>query len=194
MVIDTVVNDLVRQRLKSEQVSSNKLVQYELSSNSSHLSDEIPSEPIVSFASFRLSSMERKPVAVAQPPCNLCQKKSNLIVLCEHCQADICELCMKKHYEILTDTLEKKWIECEKKFHQINAYVCRFSHHFRDQSRCNHVFSALSHHNKTIAITKLNQLRETIEERTKNLKLVIENHQQTLARHIDDHIEQLEEM
>lgn len=54
--------------------------------------------------------------------------------------------------------------------------------------------SALSHQKKTTTISKLNQMRTTIEERTKNIQLIVENHQKTLARHIDEQIEQLEQM
>lgn len=52
---------------------------------------------------------------------------------------------------------------------------------------------ALSHENKTIAIAKLDTIRKTIEERTKNLKSIIDTHRQTLAKHIDNHIQSLEQ-
>jgi len=52
----------------------------------------------------------------------------------------------------------------------------------------------LSHQNKTIAISKLDEIRKTIEERTKNLKNIIDNHRQTLAKHIDNHVQNLEQM
>jgi hypothetical protein len=47
-----------------------------------------------------------------------------MIILCEHCQSDICELCMEKHYQIITDLLHDKWNQCKEKFDQINEHVC----------------------------------------------------------------------
>jgi hypothetical protein len=52
----------------------------------------------------------------------------------------------------------------------------------------------LSHQNKTVAISKLDAIRKTIEERTKHLKNLIDNHRQILANNIDDHIQNLEQM
>jgi len=47
-----------------------------------------------------------------------------MIILCEHCKSDICELCMEKHYQVITDLLHDKWIQCKEKFEQINEHVC----------------------------------------------------------------------
>ncbi|CAF0784797.1 unnamed protein product [Rotaria sordida] len=180
LVIDTVVNDLVRQHIKQKQISSKKLVDYDLISISSpRTEDDInPNDQQIplSIASSSIHSTARKQVAVAQPPCTICKKKSNMIILCEHCNSDICELCMEKHYQIITDTLHDKWIQCKEKFDQINE----------------HVFVSLQ--NKTTAISKLDAVRKTIEERSKNLKITIDNHRQTLAKHIDSHIQNLEQI
>jgi hypothetical protein len=110
-----MVNDLVHQRLKQDEIRSSKLV----NEPSIHLDGQDHSR-----GSAVVVPTERKTVAVAQPPCSICKKKSSLVVLCEHCQSDICELCMAKHYEVLTESLQHKWMECQKKFHQINAHVC----------------------------------------------------------------------
>ena len=69
----------------------------------------------------------RKQVAVAQPPCSICKKKIHLIILCEHCQCDICELCLEKHYQVTTDLLQDKWMQCKTKFEQINERVCTYT-------------------------------------------------------------------
>ena len=47
-----------------------------------------------------------------------------MIILCQHCKTDICELCMEKHYEIIGDVLQNKWMQCKEKFDQINEHVC----------------------------------------------------------------------
>ncbi len=52
----------------------------------------------------------------------------------------------------------------------------------------------ISHQNKMGAISKLDAIRKTIEERSKNLKIIIDNHRQTLAKHIDNHVQNLEQM
>jgi len=116
LVIDTVVNDLVRQHIKQKQISSTKIVDYDITSISSR-------EDNTNNVSIS-SSNQRKQVAVAQPPCSICKKKSNLIILCEHCKTDICELCMEKHYQIISDQLQEKWIQSKEKFEQINEHVC----------------------------------------------------------------------
>jgi hypothetical protein len=41
---------------------------------------------------------------------------------------------------------------------------------------------------------KLDTIRKTIEERTKHLKNIIDNQRQILAKHIDQHVENLEQM
>ncbi|CAF0755923.1 unnamed protein product [Rotaria sp. Silwood1] len=180
LVIDNVVNDLVRQQIKQKQASSKKLVDYDsISISSPQTEDDInpnDQQTALSISSSSLPLTTRKQVAVAQPPCTICKRKSNMIILCEHCNSDICELCMEKHYQIIIDILHDKWIQCKKKFDQINE----------------HVF--LSHHNKMTAISKLDDIRKTIEERSKNLKSTIDNHRQTLAKHIDNHIQSLEQI
>ncbi|CAF2928693.1 unnamed protein product [Rotaria sp. Silwood2] len=180
LVIDTVVNDLVHQHIKQRQASSKKLVDYDsISISSPRTEDDVnpnDQQTPLSISSSSLPPTARKQVAVAQPPCTICKKKSNMIILCEHCNSDICELCMEKHYQIITDKLNNKWIQCKEKFDQINE----------------HVF--LSHQNKMTAISKLDAIRKTIEERSKNLKITIDNHRQTLAKHIDNHIQSLEQI
>lgn len=93
-----------------------KLVDYEINSISSRLTEDD-----VSIA----SSNTRKQIAVVQPPCSICQKKSNLLIFCDHCQSEICELCMEQHYERITNQLEQRWIHCKGKFEQINQNVGR---------------------------------------------------------------------
>ena len=108
-------------------MTSKKLVDYDCTSISSRITDEDHLHDHQTSLSTSISTSLptiRKQVAVAQPPCSICKKKSNLIILCEHCKSDICELCMEKHYQILTDTLNNKWIQCKEKFDQINQYVC----------------------------------------------------------------------
>lgn len=117
-MIDTVVNDLVRQHIKQKEISSMKLVEYEIHSISSRLTEE-------DNDNISIVSNTRKQVAVAQPPCSICQKKSNLLVVCEHCQSDICELCIEEHYQRITDQLQEKWTHCKAKFKQINENVGR---------------------------------------------------------------------
>lgn len=135
MVIDTVVNDLVRQHIKQKQISSTKLVDYDESSISSHLTEEEEEDnnnynnsndyqTNFSASSSSLLPNPRKQVAVAQPPCSICKKKSHMIILCEHCKSDICEICMEKHRQIITDILHNKWMQCKEKFEQINEHVC----------------------------------------------------------------------
>ena len=51
----------------------------------------------------------------------------------------------------------------------------------------------VSHQNKTSAISKLDGIRKTIEERTKNFKNLIDNHRRILANNIDNHIQNLEQ-
>jgi tRNA A37 N6-isopentenylltransferase MiaA len=118
-----------------------------------------------------------------------------MIILCEHCQLDICELCMEKHYQIITNSLQKKWSECKDKFEQINEHVC-MSIVFLDDGRLSFCFEYLvvSHQNQISAVSKLDGIRQTIDERTKNLKIVIENHRQTLTKCIDNHLQMLEQM
>ena len=99
-----------------------KLVDYEIHSISSRLSEEDNR----SVSSNHLLSNTRKQVAVAQPPCSICQKKTNLLVLCEHCQSDICELCMEEHYQRITNQLQEGWKHCRAKFEQINQNVGRW--------------------------------------------------------------------
>ncbi len=41
---------------------------------------------------------------------------------------------------------------------------------------------------------KLDTIRKTIEERTRHLKNIIDNQRQILAKHIDQHVENLEQM
>lgn len=53
-------------------------------------------------------------------------------------------------------------------------------------------FLASSHQNKAIASVKLDAIRKTVEERSKNLKLLIDNHRQILVDCIDNYIENLE--
>ncbi|CAF4121240.1 unnamed protein product, partial [Rotaria magnacalcarata] len=180
LVIDNVVNDLVRQHIKQKQNSTKKVVDYDSISISSQRTeqDTNPNDQhaSISVVSSSLPSTLRKQVAVAQPPCTICKKKSNMIILCEHCKSDICEFCMEKHYQIISDMLSDKWIQCKEKFNQINSHV------------------ALSHKNKTIAVSKLDAIRKTIEERSKNLKHIIDSHRQTLSNHIDNHIQNMEQI
>lgn len=121
------MNDLVRQYIKQKNKSVKKLVDYDSNSLSSQIAEEEWNADVSdSLASSNLCSVSRKQVAVAQPPCTICKKKSNTIVLCEHCKSDICELCMEKHYQMITDMLQNKWTQCKEKFNQINEYVCMY--------------------------------------------------------------------
>lgn len=110
-------------------MSSKKLVDYDSFSVSSIRTEddknhnEQQSISLISSSSFNLNM--RKQVAVAQPPCSICKKKTNIIILCEHCKSDICELCMEKHYQMITDLLHEKWTQCKEKFEQINEHVCK---------------------------------------------------------------------
>jgi len=127
-VIDSVVNDLVRQHIKQKQISSTKLVDYDLTSISPPLTEEDNNlndhQTALSTSSTSFLPITRKQVAVAQPPCTICKKKSNMIILCEHCKSDICELCIEQHYQMITDTLHDKWKQCKEKFDEINEHVC----------------------------------------------------------------------
>ncbi|UJR35745.1 hypothetical protein I4U23_028494 [Adineta vaga] len=180
LVIDSVVNDLVSQHIKQKQVSSTKLVDYDVISNSPSLIEDNNNindhQTTISTLSSTILSNRRKQVAVAQPPCTICKKKSHMIILCEHCKCDICELCIEQHYQSIADVLDDKWKQCKEKFHQINEHVL------------------LSHQNKTGAISKLDTIRKTIEERSQNLKTIIDQHRQLLAKHIDSHVQNLEQI
>ena len=77
------------------------------------------------ISSSNLSSTTNKQAVLVQPPCTICKTKSNIIILCKHCQSDICELCMSKHYQIITDTLHDQWMKCKEKFNRINENVVR---------------------------------------------------------------------
>ena len=52
----------------------------------------------------------------------------------------------------------------------------------------------LSQQNKMEARRKLQEIRRTIEERTRDLKEMIINQRQRLTAHVDHHIQNLEEM
>jgi hypothetical protein len=103
-----------------------KLVDYEMQSISSRLTED---DQRSSSAS---SSTTRKPIAVVQLPCSICLKKSHRLIVCDHCQSDICELCTEKHYEPITNQLQERWIHCKAKFEQINQHVGRKSHPIRE--------------------------------------------------------------
>lgn len=98
-----------------------KLVDYEINSISSRLTEDDQR------SSSGVSSNTRKPIAVVQPPCSICQNKFHRLIFCEHCQSDICELCTEKHYEQITNQLEERWMDCKAKFEQINQNVGRKS-------------------------------------------------------------------
>ncbi|CAF1358732.1 unnamed protein product [Adineta steineri] len=183
LVVDSVVNDLVRQHIKQNQLPSTKLVDYDVTSILSPVTEEdnnlndhqtIVSTTTTASLSSNHLPITRKQVAVAQPPCAICKKKSNMIILCEHCKCDICEICIEQHYQMITDVLEDKWKQCKEKFNRINDHVL------------------LSHQNETGAISKIDSIRKTIEERSKHLKTSIDNHRQTLTKHIDTHVHNLE--
>lgn len=107
--------------MKQDQIRSNKLGNEASIQVTDH--DQSRGSAVV-VPSSHFPPQERKTVAVAQPPCSICKKKTSLVELCQHCQSDICELCMEKHYDGLTESFQQKWMECLKKFHQINAHVC----------------------------------------------------------------------
>ncbi|CAF1074737.1 unnamed protein product [Adineta ricciae] len=176
LVIDSVVNDLVSQHIKKKQNSARKLVDYDVDCTSPSAIEEDTRFNDHQTSISVCSSNIRKQVAVAQPPCTICKKKSHLIVLCEHCQCDICELCIGQHYQSITDVLHEKWKQCKDKFHQINEHVL------------------LSHQNRTDATSKLDTIRRTIEDRSQNLKTIIDQHRQTLATRIDNHMQNLEKI
>lgn len=54
--------------------------------------------------------------------------------------------------------------------------------------------AVLSHQSKTGAISKLDVIRRTVEERSEHLKNIVDQHRQTLAEHIDSHMQGLEQM
>lgn len=69
-------------------------------------------------------SSRKAQIAVVQPPCSICKMKTNPIVLCQHCQNDICEICINKHYKLIIDLLQTQWKECREKFETINQHAC----------------------------------------------------------------------
>ena len=163
-----------------------KLVDYEINSISSRLTED--DQRSVSIA----SSNTRKQIAVVQPPCSICQKKFNLLIFCDHCQSDICELCTEKHYERITNQLQERWIHCRAKFEQINQNVGMESNIIRREMIIE--FLESSHQNKIDARQKLEEIRRTIEERTRDLKDMIINQRQRLTKQIDHHVKNLDEM
>ena len=76
---------------------------------------------------------------------------------------------MQHHYQELGETLEKTWIDCQQKVQRINQCV-RVSHQTKQQAA------------------------KQIEQRTQKIKMAIEHRRQILARHIDQHIEKLQQM
>ena len=52
---------------------------------------------------------------------------------------------------------------------------------------------AASEQNQSKARTKLDEMRNTIEERTRHLKNIIGNQRQILAKNIDRHVKNLEQ-
>ena len=120
--------------------------------------------------------------------------KTNLIVLCQHCQNDICEIFITKHYELVANVLQTQWKQCRDKFENINQHVCMCREKMKFRDLFFFLDLVLSHLNKTNALEKLNSIKTTIDERSKDLKLLINERRQNLIANIDDYVENLEHM